>query len=637
MCGIAGIISLGSSIDKEIQLVAQMAELVKHRGPDEDGAYIDRDNGIALAFRRLSVIDIEKSSQPITNEDNSIKLICNGEIYNFRTLREKLINKEHRFKTAGDIEPIVHLYEQSSYDFVNQLDGFFSLAMFDANKDALILAVDRFGKKPLYYTIIDRCLYFASELKAIRPALRNIQLNKQSLIDYLRFGYIPAPETIFENVKKIPPGKMLVIRRGYYQELIECKTPPAVEYYGIDRAKYEGDDYDYSSALRKVKELTYNAVEKRLVADVPVGILLSGGLDSSIITAIASRITGQRIKTFSVGFENKIYNELPLAKLTADRYNTEHTELMINISPDLDEMLESVVRIYDEPFADSSAIPMYKISQIASQYVKVALTGDGGDEAFMGYDRYRAFTITNALSKIGFRPIGKIIEKFIPRPGSELRSRKTRFWRLNRALRFTPARQYSMFIRIFFEHHLENLLNDEMNKIRTERIDIVAQTLDGLCNIKSPALKANITDILTYLPGDLLVKADRASMANSLELRSPFLDYKLMEFCKSLKTSWHIDIFKGKKLMRDAFGELLADEILSAPKRGFGIPLGDWLRNELKGQMESILNKNCRLIESDLISNIQLVRIQAEHIAGMFDHSQRLWALMVLEKFLQHI
>jgi len=634
MCGIAGAISLSSSIEIEPNVVEQMSRLLEHRGPDEDGTYFERNKGIALAFRRLAIIDLEKGSQPISNEDGNIHLVCNGEIYNFQTLRENLIAKNHRFKTAGDIEPIVHLYEDTGYDFINQLDGFFSLALFDSNEDKLILAVDRFGKKPFYYTIIDRCLYFASEMKAIREILSNHRLDKQAIIDYLRFGYIPAPATIFEDVKKIPPGAMLVIRQKYYQKLIEHKTPPACEYYRIRCDRYVSD---YTSAVQQIKDLATRAVEKRLVADVPVGILLSGGLDSSIITALASRITGQRIKTFSVGFKDEMYNELPLAKLIADKYNTEHTELMIDIEPDLDSLLDSIFQIYDEPFADSSAIPMYKISQIASRYVKVALTGDGGDEAFMGYDRYRAFMITSALTKLGARPIGKIIEKFIPRPGHELRSDKTRFWRLIRALRFTPARQYSMFMRIFFERQLKNLISETMNNVRTGRIDCLAQMLDGLCTIKSPALKANIADILTYLPGDLLVKADRASMANSLELRSPFLDYRLMEFCKSLKPNWHMDVLKGKKLLRNAFGELLPQEILSAPKRGFGVPLGSWLRNELKKQMEKILNKNCRLIESSLVDNVYLVRIQAEHIAGMFDHSQRLWALMVLEKFLQKI
>ncbi len=634
MCGIAGVISFDKDNKLDEQLVERFAYTLKHRGPDEDGTYFNASEGIALTFKRLSIIDLQTGSQPLSNENNTIQLICNGEIYNFKTLRHELSDKGHKFKTAGDIEPIIHLYEEHSYNFVEYLDGFFALALYDSNKQTLVLAIDRFGKKPIYYTVVNKSLYFASELKALRVILENPQIDTSAVIDYLRFGYIPAPFSIFENVRKIMPGNMLIVRQNYYASLHTFKTPNAKEYYRIAPRKFTGS---YSQAIARFKTLTTQAVAKRLIADVPVGVLLSGGLDSSIITAIASRITGQRIRTFSVGFQHERYNELPLARLIAKKYNTEHTELMIDFDLDLDALLDNILHIYDEPFADSSAIPTHKISRIAAKHIKVALTGDGGDEAFMGYDRYRAIMITNAISRILPDSLVHIFKTIIPYPGQELRSMRTRLWRAVSALALPPAEQYSMFVRVFYEHQLASLLTDRMNAIRGLRYDFIAQTFDSFCDVKSSAIRANLTDIITYLPGDLLTKADRASMSASLELRSPFLDYRLMEFCKSLKQSWHIDISKGKKLIRNTFKHLLPSEILSAPKRGFGVPLGVWLRGNLKSQMQSILHSRCKLVEYNFTGADYLLQLQTEHISGEFDNSQRLWALMLLEKFLQKI
>ncbi len=632
MCGIAGLISFDDTEQFDKRLIERMSQTLVHRGPDDVGLYMNEYDNIALAFRRLSIIDLQTGSQPIANEDNSVHLICNGEIYNFKTLRKQLIEREHTFKTSGDIEPIIHLYEEFGYDFLEHIDGFFALALYDSKKKTLILSVDRFGKKPIYYTIIDRTLFFASELKAIKQVLSGSQLDKHALIDYLRFGYIPAPSTIYENVRKLPPGHVLIVRQKYYATMPELKAPPAKRYYQIPLKPFNGT---YSQALEIIKTLTTRAVEKRLVADVPLGVLLSGGLDSSIITALAGNITGQRIKTFSVGFSHERYNELPLARLIAEKYNTEHTELMIDVEDDLNALLESILNVYDEPFADSSAIPMRKISQIAKQSVKVALTGDGGDETFMGYDRYRAIMIANVFSRICPDSISRLLGKAISAPGQEYRSVRTRLWRVINAFKLLPAEQYSMFMRIFYEHQLACLLTDEMNDIREAKHDLIAQTFDSFCNIKSSAIKANLTDIFTYLPGDLLTKADRASMSASLELRSPFLDYHLMEFAKSLRRSWHMNLIKGKKLLRDAFSCLVPNEILSAPKRGFGVPLGDWLRNKLKTQMLGILRKDCMLVEYNLIKPDFMKTLQSEHISGLFDNSQRLWTLMLLEKFLQ--
>ncbi len=635
MCGIAGVISLDKANQLDIEFIEKSFYALKHRGPDETGKYVNQIDNVALSFTRLAIIDLQTGSQPISNEDSSVHLICNGEIYNFKSLTQQLAQRGHIFKTAGDIEPIVHLYEEFGYDFIQHIDGFFALALYDTNNKTLVLSVDRFGKKPLYYTIANRSLYFASELKAIIEADKSSKIDKTAIVDYLRFGYIPAPSTIYSNIKKIPPGHLLIVRQNHYyrHSNLLFKSPNAKRYYQLKPQNFTGN---YGQAIDKIRTLAEHSVEKRLIADVPVGVLLSGGLDSSIITALASNITGQRIRTFSVGFDEKLYNELPLAKLIAKKYNTEHTELRINMEKDINNLLDDVLAAYDEPFADSSAIPMLKISQITAEHVKVALTGDGGDEAFMGYDRYRAFIITNFISRICPHTFFKFLNNPNLTPGKEFRSLRTRIWRFVKSLALTPAEQYSMFMRIFFEYQLIYLLSDELNEIRRTRFDLIAQTVDSFCNIKSSALKANLTDIITYLPCDLLTKADRASMSASLELRSPFLDYNLMEFCKSLKTRWHIDIFKGKKLLRAAFGDLLVPEILAAPKRGFAVPLGAWLRDKLKIQMQEILNKNCMLVECNLIKPDYLLKLQSEHITGEFDNAYRLWSLMILEKFLQN-
>ncbi len=629
MCGIAGIVSLDDSVRVDPQSAQKMAETLVHRGPDEAGLYVDPDRQLALAFRRLAIIDLPTGRQPLANEDGCIHAICNGEIYNFKKLRENLLAAGHQFTSAGDIEPIVHLYENHGMKFLDRIDGFFALALADLRRRKIILAVDRAGKKPLYYTSIDNQLYFASELKAIRKICSTSKIDKAALIDYFRFGYVPAPETIFSGIFKLPPGHCLQLDLNYHRQLKNKTLPVATRYYHPHTVSF---DSDYHAAKSKLTCLLRDAVTKRLVADVPLGILLSGGIDSSIVTALAAQNSSSPVKTFSVGFKSRLYNELPLANLVARRYKTDHTELMVE--PDVESMLDMVAAIYDEPFADSSAIPTSLICRQASVHVRVVLTGDGGDEAFCGYDRYRALAITSFLSKLGARPFGKLIERFIPRPGAELRSRKTRFWRLVRALRFSPARQYSMLLQVFFDRQLENLLGPELKPELTSRIDFIAQLVDGCTDSLSMIEKANRCDLDAYLPGDLLVKIDRASMASSLEARSPFLDTKLLEFAHSLPLRYRCSIRQGKRILRDTFCHLLPPELLAAPKRGFGVPMGDWLRGPLQPQMRQILGPGCRIVKTGLVDNVYLVRLLAEHLNGMYDHSARIWSLMILEKFL---
>lgn len=607
-----------------------MADCLTHRGPDEAGFYQNPHRNLALAFRRLSIIDLDTGSQPMTDETQTLHLICNGEIYNYKSLRTELARQGHQFKTQGDIEPIIHLYQQYKLNFINYLDGFFALALYDSQKEKLILAVDPVGKKPLYYSVQGDFLVFASELKAIKSVFPNTSINNEALIDYLRFGYIPAPQTIHQNIFKLPPGCILELDLNDLRRKNMTTLPPAHVYYQPGCQKFTGQP---TAACAELSILLNNAVTKRLVADVPVGVLLSGGLDSSIITALAGRSSSTPIKTFSVGFKDERYNELPLAGLVARKFKTDHTEL--TIEPDIEHLLDLVTNLYDEPFADSSAIPTYLICKEAAKHVKVVLTGDGGDEAFCGYDRYRGFAITSFMAKLKMRPVGSFFEQFLPWPGPEQRSRKARLWRMFRALRYSPAMQYSMLMRIFYEGQLRSVLGPDLKTILKQHPDTLALCLDSQTDTHNMIEKANICDIKNYLPGDLLVKIDRASMANSIETRSPMLDRSLLEFTRSLPISMRCNVFQGKKILRKTFGYLLPDELLNAPKRGFGVPLGSWLRNQLRPQMESVLNRHCRLIDHGLADSMSLVRLQAEHLAGLFDHSARLWSLMVLETFLQ--
>ncbi|MFA5863712.1 MAG: asparagine synthase (glutamine-hydrolyzing) [Phycisphaerae bacterium] len=627
MCGIAGILALDANTAFDPLLARKMCDCLVHRGPDAYAEYADKTGLAILGFRRLSIIDLDTGMQPIANEDRSIHVVCNGEIYNFQSLRAELSRKGHQFTTVGDIEPVVHLYEEYGADFLNRLDGFFALALYDEKKQKLLLAVDRVGKKPIYYTTDGNCLYFASELKSIRSVLANLQIKKSSLIDYLRFGYIPAPDTAFAHVYKIPPGHKLEVHLDYQRRLKNPAVPPPTPYYHPRSSVFTEN---YGEAKSELTSLLTQAVSKRLIADVPLGILLSGGIDSSIVTALASMSSNIPIKTFSVGFKSELYNELPLAGLVAKKYHTDHTELIVE--PEIEMMLDLVGSTYDEPFADSSAIPTYLICKRAAKFVRVVLTGDGGDEAFCGYDRYRAFAVTSLLGKL---KIGKLFQWMISTPGQELRSTKTRLWRLFQTLSLPTAHQYSMMMRLFYEQQLSNLLGRQLKPELMGHPDFIAQTIDSFTHLTTPAQKANLCDYLTYLPGDLLVKIDRASMANSLETRAPLLDHALLEFAHSLPTHFKMNLYKGKTILRNTFSHLLPPELLTAPKRGFGVPLGQWLRGPLKNQMGQILNKNSQIVKGEFVDPSCLTKLSQEHLAGQFDHSARLWSLMVLEKFLQ--
>ncbi|NLX05138.1 MAG: asparagine synthase (glutamine-hydrolyzing) [Phycisphaerae bacterium] len=627
MCGIAGIVSLTDDGRVDPDRLAAMAGALLHRGPDNQGLYLTNDRREGLAFRRLSIIDLQTGNQPIANEDQTIRVVCNGEIYNFKALRQQL-SANHAFRTAGDIEPIVHLYEQFGLEFLSRLDGFFALALLDSQRSQLLLAVDRFGKKPLYYAEHEGCLYFGSEPKAIRKGGVDGEFSRPALIDYLRFGWIPAPATIFSNVRKLEPGHCLRIsliraRRSSIPALVP------VRYYRSAVAAFSGT---YDQARHRVRSVLSGAVAKRLVADVPVGVLLSGGVDSAVVTALAAQASSDPVRTFTVGFDHDRYDERRLARLTAQRYKTDHHEIVLK--PDLDGLLEQVVETFDEPFADSSAVPTRLICRFAAEQVKVVLTGDGGDEAFAGYDRYRALAIASSIHRLGLGPSAAPLARLMASAGPELRSSRTRLWRLIRALPISPAEQYASFLRLFDDRTLIDLLGSDFTYPLTDRPDWIAQAVDARTDVPSAVRRANLADYQVYLPHDLLVKIDRTSMAAGLEARSPLLDRELVEFALSLPLAWRTRLKAGKRILRDTFAADLPPEVLAGPKRGFGVPVGDWLHGPLRSQMEHRLSPDSRLIRSGIFRFESLTRLMQEHLACRHDHGHRLWALMVLDQFL---
>lgn len=633
MCGICGKVSLNNQYPIDDKLIHRMTDVLKYRGPDDAGAYVSRlpnihDNKswvqIGLGHRRLSIIDLSNSGrQPMSNEDKTIWIVCNGEIYNFQDLKKGLERKGHIFSSQTDTEVIVHLYEDMGIDCVKELRGMFAFAVWDANKQRLFLVRDRIGKKPLNYIQKNGNLIFASEIKSILqdPQISR-EVNPEALELYLTYGYIPAPQTIFSGIKKLPPAHRLTWERG------EIKIDRYWELsYGKKVIMGEGE------CGERVLELLIEATNIRLISDVPLGAFLSGGVDSSAVVALMSRFSNRPVKTFSIGFQEESFNELKYARIVAKLFNTEHQEYIIK--PDALEILPKLVWHFNEPFADSSAIPTYYLSKMTRKEVTVALNGDGGDESFAGYERYAADKIANM-----YRFIPKIIHQNIVTPFIQKLPESTRkkdfvrnLKKFTKAGGFSQERRYASWMSIF-DNNLKDKLYSKDFRNRLKDTD----SWDYICSIYRQSDAANFidrilfVDIMTYLPGDLLVKMDITSMANSLESRSPFLDHKLMEFAASIPPSLKLKGITTKYILKKAFSKILPKEILYRKKQGFGVPVGSWFRNELKDYAyEVLLSKN--YVKWGYFKEEAVKRILDEHVSGKFDHGHRIWSLIVLEQW----
>ena len=621
MCGICGQVCF--EVDKKVDevLIRKMSSVLNHRGPDDEGVYVR--GHVGLAHKRLSIIDLTPAGQqPMSNEDGSIWIVFNGEIYNFLELRENLQAKGHTFSSNTDTETIIHLYEDKGIDCVQELRGMFAFAIWDENKRRLFLARDRAGKKPLVYAHTNEGLLFASEIKSLlrAPSVKR-DIDYSALHHYLTYQYVPSPLTIFAGIKKLPPAHILIYQKGnitikrYWELSYQNKLQlPSLEDYG-----------------ERFLEVFQEAVKIRLRSDVPLGAFLSGGIDSSLVVAVMSKLMNQPAKTFSIGFEEEEYSELPYARMIAEKYETDHHEFIVK--PDAIEIMPKLVWHYNEPYADSSAIPTYYVSKMTREYVTVALNGDGGDESFAGYERYLADKLADYYRFVPRLFREKIIRKVINiLPHSA--NRRTFFRRLKRFVKGIseiPERRYVRWI-CFFDNEMKDDLYTPSFKEQMKGIDSVDLTVNwyGKANGKSFIDKTLFVDVMSYLPEDLLVKVDIASMANSLEARSPFLDHKVMEFASSLPSNLKLRGIETKYLLKHTLSEFLPKDILRRKKMGFGVPLDIWFRNDLKEMAYDILlDKRC--IERGYFESESIQKMLDEHVSEKYDHCYRIWALLFLE------
>jgi asparagine synthase (glutamine-hydrolysing) len=632
MCGITGAIWTDPKQGIDAATLQKMTDVIRHRGPDDDGYYHSEYRlrppyealpGVALGFRRLSIIDLEGGHQPMSNEDGTVWVVFNGEIYNYPTIRRRLEGAGHTFRTQSDTETIVHLYEDEGLDFVQHLNGMFAIAIWDSRLRRLVLARDRIGQKPLVYHAQHDRLLFASELKSLLQVDGiSREVDPGAIDEYLTYQYVPHPKTIFRGMNKLPPGHVAVFQDGkldvrpYWQPNFSSEI-----------------SIGPSAAAENLTELLSSSVEMRMRSDVPLGAFLSGGIDSSLIVALMQQRSEQSIKTFTIGFPVPEYDETSYARQVSEHLGTDHEEL--EVTPSGVDILPKLVWQYDEPFADSSAIPTWYVSEMTRRKVTVALSGDGSDELFAGYPRYRAVWLASLLDDSG--PIRSFLGApwWQRLPGSRQKSFLRRFKRFSEFLRKTPQRRYLEWIAIFNESRRAMLYRDEFVE-QLPNADPFSFLSDswGRTGGRDVVSGASLADVTTYLTCDLMTKVDIASMAHSLEVRQPFLDYRVVEFAASLPVSLKFRRGAGKRLLRAAFGHLLPSYIWNRKKMGFGVPLDHWFRDQLRELTHDVLLDESARTRSYFRGEAveEMVR---QHENRQFDHSYRLWALLVLELWLR--
>jgi asparagine synthase (glutamine-hydrolysing) len=617
MCGIVGIVAAPGGSPPSEAVGHAMNAAITHRGPDDEGLY--RDERAMIGMRRLSIIDLSGGHQPVHNEDGTIQAVFNGEIYNFRELRAELEGFGHRFYTQSDTEAIVHGYEQWGEGVFARLDGMFGIALWDTRSRTLVLGRDRFGEKPLFYALqADEGgrLLFASELKSLLrvPGFQR-RVAPEAVRAYVAFGYVPTPGSIFEGVHKLPPG--------HYARFSDGKL--AVErYYKLDLEPKS--TLTEADAERELARLLDQAVASRLVADVPFGAFLSGGLDSSVVVALMSRHLKQPVRTFSIGFQEPEYNELSDAKRVSRHLGTEHEELVVE--PDAVDLLQNLVWYLDEPFADSSAVPTYLVAKLARERVKMVLTGDAGDEAFAGYDRYLRYLDLQRLGVLKPAAAATVAAAGALVPAE----RGFRLRRIAERLRQPFPDSYLSGVAVTRESVARELLGEAVAAPSRSAnghygaLGAVARSAEGL-----EALDRCVSiDFASYLPDDVLVKLDRMAMANSLEGRAPLLDHRVVEFGVRLPRELRIKSHRGKYLLRKVAARWLPPDVLDKPKHGFGIPLAKWFRGPLAGLAADILGSRA-FRERGLMRPEAAQRFLKEHLASQADYGELLWLVLSLE------
>ena len=637
MCGIAGGIWSYDAQGLTRDDLGRMTDAIAHRGPDDQGHLFipPRPNpsilngrpspGVALGFRRLSIIDLVTGHQPLGNEDGSIQIVFNGEIYNYQQIRHRLEGSAHSFRTQSDTETIVHLYEDLGLDCFEHLNGMFALAIWDGRNDRLVLARDRMGKKPLYYAVSNGRLVFASELKGLMtlPGISK-EIEPGSIDLYLTYQYIPHPHSIYKGIHKLPPGHYAVFENG--QLTIQ-------KYWNVDWAHEIA--IDQKSASAQLRTMLADAIRIRLRSDVPLGAFLSGGIDSSLVVAIAQQQLDTPVQTFSIGFSEADFDETHYAKMVADHVGTKHERF--EVTPDAMDILDRLVNQYDEPFSDSSAVPTWYLCEMTRRHVTVALSGDGGDELFGGYERYRALKLSGQLQS--WLPISWLNQSWIIKRLPDSNARRSLLRRIRRfceALGQPPIERYMNWIQIFGEASRLDLYQESFIEQLPDRNPVSFLASAWRNAGKRDLLScASTADLQTYMPCDLMTKVDIASMAHSLEARQPLLDYRLVEWAASLPSQLKLRGRQGKRLLMDTYYDLLPKAIWHRPKMGFGVPIAKWFRTSLRDRTyDALLGPDAKCHE--YFRRDAIAALVDEHMSERGNQAYRLWNLLFLELWLRN-
>jgi asparagine synthase (glutamine-hydrolysing) len=616
VCGIAGKVDFARPVDRDA--VVHMCQAMEHRGPDSRG--VREAEGAAIGAQRLAIIDIQHGDQPVLNEDGTVMAALNGEIYNFRQLHEELAANGHRFRSYVDTEVLVHLYEEHGEEMVHKLRGMFAFAIWDSRRRLLFIARDRAGKKPLFIARRGSRFWFASELRALisDPELRP-EIDPRAIDAYLALQYVPHPLSAFKDIQKLGPATALSVTEQGEQSR---------RYWTLDYA-HKLDGVEFHEAAERVRHTVSEATRIRLKSEVPLGAFLSGGIDSSAVVACMAEHMSEPVRTFAIGFPERDFDELEHARVVADRFGTEHREFVVE--PDAVSIMPKLARHYGEPYADPSAIPSFYLAELTKQHVTVALNGDGGDESFAGYSRYRANRMLRWLRSTAgpLRGLGSVSRR-LPEGGRD-NGALARAKRILATTGMDGAGRYATWMSAFPAHRRERLLTPEFSASVDgfEPADVIRSPWSSSAGRDLLDVMLDV-DVQTYLPDDLLVKIDIATMAYSLEARSPLLDHHVMELAASLPAEYKLHRGMTKRVLKEAFRGTLPDDILDRPKKGFGVPLRHWFRDELRElPREMLLDRES--LDRGWFRAEEIERLIEEHRAERADHSLRLWTLLQLE------
>jgi len=631
MCGIVGFLTSKAADIPGYEILKRMRDVLIHRGPDDLGEYIrpldDKGPFVFFGHRRLSIIDLTGGHQPLSNEKGTVWVVFNGEIYNFKELREELKGKGHQFRTCSDTEVIVHAYEEYQEDCFRYFNGMFTIGIWDEKGNRLVLARDRLGKKPLYYSLIDETFLFASELKALMlyPGFPK-KVDPVSLMKYLFFEFIPSPHSIFIDAKKIPASSYLI----WDKKGIKVK-----QYWSPFDPQKEREDLSESEAEVRMMELLKESVKRRLISDVPLGVFLSGGIDSSAITALAQSEVPGKVKTFSIGFEDPTFDESKYAFLASKYIGTEHHEQTMTPT-DLLNIVPSLPDILDEPMADASILPTYLLSRFTRKHVTVALGGDGGDELFAGYPTYLAHKFASPYERfLGFfHPISTLLASFLPVSDDNI-SFDFKVKKFLSGINYPDGIRNSIWLGSFSFPENESVLSAEIHpQFNRDRLVEEISLYEKEYPYADRITKLQYVDLRLYLQESILVKVDRASMACSLEVRAPFLDHELVEFVMGLPSNLKLNGFTSKYLLKRAMKNYLPEEIIRREKKGFGVPIAKWVKGPLKELFGDLLSAD-RIRREGFLNSEYVTNLLQDHLLNKRDNRKQLWTLLVWELWVQ--